>query len=100
MPKEVHVELAPALSAYTLPVLIIVGLAIAGIVKLAVSFYRLLELERQKTILQEKRLQEMLSSPPSALEGVVYMRRLLENKSIYQLTASEYLTLIEGCQCD
>lgn len=48
MPKEVHVELAPALSAYTLPVLIIVGLAIAGIVKLAVSFYRLLELERQK----------------------------------------------------
>ena len=98
MPKEVHVELAPALSAYTLPVLIIVGLAIAGIVKLAVSFYRLLELERQKTILQEKRLQEMLSSPPSALEGVVYMRRLLENKSIYQLTASEYLTLIEGCR--
>lgn len=98
MPKEVHVELAPALSAYTLPVLIIVGLAIAGIVKLAVSFYRLLELERQKTILQEKRLQELLSSPPSALEGVVFVRKLLENQSIYQLTASEYLTLIEGCR--
>ncbi len=98
MPKEVRVELAPALSAYTLPVLIIVGLAIAGIVKLSISFYRLLEIERQKTVLQEKRLQELLSSPPSVLEGVVYMRRLLENKSIYQLTASEYLTLIEGCR--
>lgn len=48
MPKEVHVELAPALSAYTLPVLVIVGVAVAGIVKLAVSFYRLLEIERQK----------------------------------------------------
>lgn len=98
MPKEVHVELAPALSAYTLPVLVIVGVAVAGIVKWAVSFYRLLELERQKTILQEKRLQELLSSPPSALEGVVFVRKLLENQSIYQLTASEYLTLIEGCR--
>ena len=77
MPKEVHVELAPVLSAYTLPVLVIVGLAIAGIVKLSISFYRSLEIERQKTILQEKRLQELLSSPP---------------------TASENLTLIEGCR--
>lgn len=48
MPKEVHVELAPVLSAYTLPVLVIVGLAIAGIVKLSISFYRSLEIERQK----------------------------------------------------
>lgn len=98
MPKEVHVESAPVLSAYTLPVLVIVGLAIAGIVKLTVSFYRLLEIERQKTILQEKRLQELLSSPPPVLEGVVFVRRILENQSIYQLTASEYLTLIEGCR--
>lgn len=98
MPKEVHVELAPELSAYTLPVLVIVGLAIAGIVKLSISFYRLLEIERKKTILQEKRLQELLSSPPPVLEGVVFVRKLLENQSIYQLTASEYLTLIEGCR--
>lgn len=48
MPKEVHVELAPVISAYTLPVLVIVGLAIAGIVKLSISFYRSLEIERQK----------------------------------------------------
>ena len=88
MPKEVHVELAPVISAYTLPVLVIVGLAIAGIVKLSISFYRSLEIERQKTILQEKRLQELLSSPPP----------VLENQSIYQLTASENLTLIEGCR--
>ena len=94
MPKEVHVELAPVLSAYTLPVLVIVGLAIAGIVKLSISFYRSLEIERQKTILQEKRLQELLSSPPPVLEGVIFVRRLLENQSIYQLTASENLTLI------
>lgn len=86
MPKEVHVELAPVISAYTLPVLVIVSLAIAGIVKLSISFYRSLEIERQKTILQEKRLQELLSSPPPVLEGV------------YQLTASENLTLIEGCR--
>ena len=98
MPKEVHVELAPVLSAYTLPVLVIVGLAIAGIVKLSISFYRSLEIERQKTILQEKRLQELLSSPPPVLEGVIFVRRLLENQSIYQLTASENLTLIEGCR--
>ena len=95
MPKEVHVELAPVISAYTLPVLVIVGLAIAGIVKLSISFYRSLEIERQKTILQEKRLQELLSSPPPVLEGVVFVRRLLENQSIYQLTASENLTLIK-----
>lgn len=98
MPKEVHVELAPVLSAYTLPVLVIVSLAIAGIVKLSISFYRSLEIERQKTILQEKRLQELLSSPPPVLEGVIFVRRLLENQSIYQLTASENLTLIEGCR--
>ena len=98
MPKEVHVELAPVISAYTLPVLVIVSLAIAGIVKLSISFYRSLEIERQKTILQEKRLQELLSSPPPVLEGVIFVRRLLENQSIYQLTASENLTLIEGCR--
>ena len=85
-------------AAYTLPVLVIVGLAIAGIVKLSISFYRSLEIERQKTILQEKRLQELLSSPPPVLEGVIFVRRLLENQSIYQLTASENLTLIEGCR--
>ena len=49
-------------------------------------------------ILQEKRLQELLSSPPPVLEGVIFVRRLLENQSIYQLTASENLTLIEGCR--
>ena len=32
------------------------------------------------------------------LEGVIFVRRLLENQSIYQLTASENLTLIEGCR--
>lgn len=48
MPKEVHVELAPVISAYTLPVLVIVSLAIAGIVKLSISFYRSLEIEQQK----------------------------------------------------
>lgn len=98
IPKEVHVQLAPALSIYAIPVLVIVGLVVAGIVKLSISLYRLLINEQQKTRLQETRLRELLSSPPSLMESVIYVRKLLENKSIYQLSADEYLMLIEGCR--
>lgn len=98
MPKEVHVELGPVLSAYTLPTLIIIGILMAGIIRFSISLKRKLENEHQQSILQTHRLQQLLDSPPARQAGIPLVRQLIENQSIAQLSASEYAVLIEGCQ--
>ena len=40
MPKEIHQEVAPALSTYTIPTLVVVGILIAGIIKYSILLYQ------------------------------------------------------------
>lgn len=98
LPKEIHNEIAPALSTYTIPTLVVVGILIAGIIKFSISLYQKLQNERQQSIIQTQRLQQLLASPLSTEKGSPLVRKLIENKSIAQFSAKDYLSLIEGCQ--
>ena len=40
----------------------------------------------------------MLASPLSTQRGISLVRKLIENKSIAQLSAQDYLLLLEGCR--
>lgn len=98
MPKEIHQEIAPALSVYTIPTLVIVGILIAGLIKFSILLHQRLVNERQQSILQTQKLQELLNSSPVEQKGTPLVRKLLENKSISQFTTQDYLLLVEGCQ--
>ena len=77
MPKEIHQEVALALSTYTIPTLVVVGILIAGIIKYSISLYQKLQNERQQSIIQSQKLQQLLASP---------------------LSTQDYLSLVEGCR--
>lgn len=98
LPKEIHLEIAPVISAYTLPLLAIVCLMIAGLIKFSISVYRLLENERKQSALEIQRLQELLAYFPAQQKEVLLVRKLLENESIAQFTTKEYLLLVEECR--
>lgn len=98
MPKEIHQAIAPALSTYTIPTLVVGGLILTGLIKLSSSLFYLLQSERRKAILQTQRLQEILAIPPLQQKNIALLRKLIENKSIYQFTATEYLSLVEECR--
>lgn len=98
LPKELRRGIAPALSTYTLPALVVGGIVIAGLIKLLMLRYRLLDNERQKSALQTKQLQELLASPLSVQGGNCFVRKLIINESIFQLSAADYLLLVEGCR--
>ena len=98
MPKEIHQEVALALSTYTIPTLVVVGILIAGIIKYSISLYQKLQNERQQSIIQSQKLQQLLASPLSTQRGISLVRKLIENKSIAQLSAQDYLSLVEGCR--
>ena len=98
MPKEIHQDIAPVLSTYTLPALIIGSLVVVGLIKFANSLYRRLEDERKQNVLQIQRIQELLASPPSEQKSCELIRKLIMNDSISQLSASENLKLVEECQ--
>ena len=98
MPKEIHQEVAPALSTYTIPTLVVVGILIAGIIKYSILLYQKLQNERQQSIIQSQKLQQLLASPLSTQRGISLVRKLIENKSIAQLSAQDYLSLVEGCR--
>lgn len=97
MPKEIHRIMDPVLSAYMLPALIVGGLVVAGIIKLAITLYRKLDVERQQTILQTQRIKELIDSPPPTQKGLLLFRYLIENKSISLFSASDISMLVEGC---
>lgn len=97
MPKEIHRVMDPVLSTYTLPVLIIGGIVIAGIIKFASTLYKRLDEERRQAILQTQRIKELLDSPPPPQKGLLLFRKLIENKPINNLTSSEISLLLEGC---
>ena len=94
MPKEIHQEVALALSTYTIPTLVVVGILIAGIIKYSISLYQKLQNERQQSIIQSQKLQQLLASPLSTQRGISLVRKLIENKSIAQLSAQDYLSLV------
>lgn len=98
MPKEIHQEVAPTLSTYTIPTLVVVGILIAGIIKYSILLYQKLQNERQQSIIQSQKLQQLLASPLSTQRGISLVRKLIENKSIAQLSAQDYLSLVEGCR--
>lgn len=98
LPKELHQEMAPMLSTYTLPALIVGGIVVASLIKLLSSLYHLLDSERQQSALQTQRIQELLASPPSVQGDILLVRRLIENKSICRLSTEDDLLLLEGCR--
>lgn len=98
MPKEMHLEIAPVLSEYTIPVLVVVGVMVAGTIKVSIALYQKLQNERQLSIIQSQKLQQLLTSPLSVQKGISLVRKLIENKSIAQLSVQDYLSLVEGCR--
>ncbi|MDD3038294.1 hypothetical protein [Bacteroides sp.] len=98
MPKEIHRDIAPVLSTYTLPILIIGSLIVAGIIKFSTSLYRRLEDERRQNALQTQRIQQLLDSPPTQYKSCLLIRKLIKNESIILLSASDNLQLVEECQ--
>lgn len=98
MPKEIHEDIAPVLSTYTLPILIIGSLVVAGIIKFSVSLYRRLEDERRQNALQTQKIQQLLDSPPAQYKSCSLIRKLIKNESINLLSASDNLQLVEECQ--
>lgn len=98
MPKEIHQGIAPALSTYTIPLLAVGGILIASIIKFSISLYQKLANERQQSILQTQKLQELLASSEPEQKGISLVRMLIENKSIAQFSTKDYILLIEGCR--
>ena len=80
MPREIHMEIAPVLSEYT------------------ITLYHKLADERRQAILQAQKIQQLLDSPPPEQKGISFLRKLVENQSIAQFSAKDYLLLVEGCQ--
>jgi len=54
--------------------------------------------ERRQAILQAQKIQQLLDSPPPEQKGISFLRKLVENQSIAQFSAKDYLLLVEGCQ--
>lgn len=98
MPKEIHMEVAPVLSAYTIPVLVVVGGLMACTIKFSIKMYQRLADERRLNELQAQKIQQMLDTPPSEEKDLSLVRYLIENKSIAQFTAKDNLVLVESCQ--
>lgn len=97
MPKEIHLDVAPALSGYTIPVLVVVGIMVAGTIKVSVALYQKLADERRQNNLQAQRIQQLMDDPPVEQKGVSFLRMLIENRSIAQLSVKDYLLLVEEC---
>lgn len=55
MPREIHMEIAPALSEYTIPVLVVVGIMVAATIKISITLYQKLADERLQAILQTQK---------------------------------------------
>lgn len=51
MPKDIHREMTPVLSGYTIPVLVVVGIMVAGTIKVSIVLYRKLVDEHSLIIL-------------------------------------------------
>lgn len=101
LPNEIHSSLAPVISAYALPLLVVVSILIAGLIKFSITGYRLLENERKKSALEIQRLQEIIATPPpppTEMKNGLFCRRLILNESIAQLNTQEMLVLIEECR--
>lgn len=96
--KGFRQEVALALSNYTLPALVVGSIVIAVLIKLLISLYRLLDNERRQSALQTQRLQSLLASPLSVQKNNCFVRRLIINESIFQLSAADYLLLVEECR--
>lgn len=97
MPKEIHLDIAPALSGYTLPILVVVGIMVAGTIKVSIALYQKLADERQQNILQAQKIQQLMDDPPAEQKGASFLRMLIENRSVTQLSAKDYCLLVEGC---
>lgn len=98
MPREIHMEIAPVLSEYTIPVLAVIGIMVAATIKVSITLYHKLADERRQAILQAQKIQQLLDSPPPEQKGISFLRKLVENQSIAQFSAKDYLLLVEGCQ--
>lgn len=101
LPKETIVSIAPVISAYSLPLLVVVSLLVAGLIKFSITKSRLLENERKKSALEIQRLQEIIATPPppsTELKSDSFCRRLILNESIAQLDTQEMLVLAEECR--
>lgn len=64
MPREIHMEIAPVLSEYTIPVLAVIGIMVAATIKVSITLYHKLADERRQAILQAQKIQQLLDSPP------------------------------------
>ena len=91
MPREIHMEIAPVLSEYTIPVLAVIGIMVAATIKVSITLYHKLADERRQAILQAQKIQQLLDSPPPEQKGISFLRKLVENQSIAQFSAKDYL---------
>lgn len=98
MPREIHREVALVLSAYTIPVLVVVGGLMACAIKLSIKMYQKLADERRLNALQAQKIQQMLDAPPTEQKDLSLVRYLIENKSIAQFSTEDNLLLVEECQ--
>lgn len=98
MPREIHMEVAPMLSTYTIPVLVVVGGLMACTIKFSIKMYQKLADERRLNALQTQKIQQMLDAPPEEQKDLTLVRYLIENRSIAQFSAKDNLLLVEGCQ--
>lgn len=98
MPRENHIEIVPALSEHTIPVLAVVGIMIASTIKVTTALYQRLMDERRQTFLQTQKKQQLLDSFPTKQNSITLVRKLMENQPIAQFSAKDYLLLIEECQ--
>lgn len=98
LPKEIQLGMAPVLSEYTIPVLVVIGVMVACVIKASLALQRKLADERQRAMLQAQKIQQLIDNPPTEQEGVSFLRMLIENRSIAQLSAKDYLLLVEGCR--
>ncbi len=98
LPKEIHEEWQPYFSNYTFLILVIGGLAVAGLIHFSLSLYRKLKKERQESALRAKQFHKLLSSTPPEEKGTILMRKLLENQSIAQLSKDGYAILAKECR--
>ncbi|WP_278719275.1 hypothetical protein [Bacteroides caecimuris] len=97
MPKEIHLEIAPVLSEYTIPVLVVVGVMVAGTIKVSIALYQKLVDERRQNMLQTQRIQQLMDGALEEQKDVFLLRMIIENRSIVQLSVKDYLLLVEEC---
>lgn len=96
IPKEFSLEVTPMMSAYSIPMLALVGVAMFSLLKVSTALRHKLDTQRQQAELREKKILQLLDAAPKEQQGLVLVCRFLRKEQSANLSPEENQLLQEG----